>query len=92
MSEAHVARRLEKALADDERTNELGVRIQATDERVIAVGEVASEERRQAVLSVLREHDPGRTVTDQITISAEALDRPAGHEAMQAHPHEPTQT
>lgn len=80
MNDVHLARRLERALADDERTNELGVRIVVTDDRVVAAGEVASDERRRAVLAVLRDEEPGRPVDDQLTLSAEPMGRQPGHE------------
>lgn len=80
MNDVPLERRLERALADDERTNELGVRIVVTGDRVIASGEVASEERRQAVLTVIREEQPGLLVSDQITLSAERVSSNAEHE------------
>lgn len=83
MSDLHLARRLERALADDERTNELGVRVVVTDDRVVAAGEVASEERRQAVLAVLRDEEPGRPVDDQLTLSAASVGRQPGHERIE---------
>lgn len=82
MNDPHLARRLEKALADDERTHELGVHIVATPQRILAQGEVASEERRQSVLDVLREHAPGIPVTDQLTVSADEVSAPVAHEGI----------
>ena len=82
MNDAHLARRLEKALADDERTNELGVHVLATSERLVAVGEVATEDRRQTVLEVLHEHEPQLRITDQITVSSAALDPPHRRETI----------
>lgn len=78
--EAQLLRRLEKALTDDDRTHELGTTLHPAGDRIIAQGEVASEERRQAVLQVLREQEPGLRVADQLTISAASLDKPTGHE------------
>ncbi|HET7689467.1 MAG TPA: hypothetical protein VFK41_03750 [Nocardioidaceae bacterium] len=83
MNDPHQARRLEKALADDERTHELGVHVVATPQRILAQGEVASEERRQNVLDVLREHAPDVPVTDQLTVSADAVSPPVSHEGIQ---------
>jgi hypothetical protein len=83
VTDVHLARRLEKALGDDERTNELGVRIRVTDvERILVEGEVASEERRHAVLDVIREHEPELLITDHLTVSAEAVVPPPGREAI----------
>lgn len=83
MNDPHLARRLEKALADDERTNELGVHVVATPERILVQGEVASEERRQSVLDILREHAQDVPVSDQLTVSADAVSAPHAHEGIQ---------
>lgn len=80
MNDIHLARRLEKALVDDPRTNELGIRIHAHDGRIIAQGEVASDERRQRVLDVLHELEPDLHITDQLTLSAEPVSQPPGRE------------
>jgi hypothetical protein len=85
MTDPYLARRLEKALADDERTHELGVHVIATADRLVAHGEVASEERRRVVLQVLHEHEPGLTLTDQLTISGDAVQPPVGHEPIAGH-------
>jgi hypothetical protein len=53
---------------------------------VIASGEVASEERRQAVLAVIREEQPGLSVSDQITVSAERVSRHPEHERIDPGP------
>jgi hypothetical protein len=83
MNGEHAARRLEKALGEDERTHELGIKIRASGDRLIAQGEVASQERRQAVLEVLRDLEPGATITDQLTVSAEALQPPVSIESIE---------
>lgn len=79
-SDIHLARRLEKALVDDERTHELGIHVHVRSGRLIAQGEVASEERRQRVLEVLREHAPDHEIADQLTLSAEPVTPSPGHE------------
>lgn len=84
MNDIRTARRLEKALVDDERTHELGVHVQAIGDRIVAQGEVASEERRQRVLDVLREAAPGVEVSDQLTLSAEPVGEPPGSERLRA--------
>lgn len=78
MNDVQLERRLERALIDDERTHEMGVRVVVAGGRVIASGEVASEERRQAVLAVISEADPGLPVSDQLTLPA--APPPSGHE------------
>ena len=82
MSDHHAARRLEKALADDERTNELGITVRADADRVVAQGEVASEERRQTVLQVLRELAPEQDIADHLTVSSDDVAPPPGHESI----------
>jgi hypothetical protein len=80
MTDPHLARRLEKALADDARTHELGVRLTVAGDHLVVQGEVASDERRRAVLDVVHDLEPSIPVTDHLTISGEALDPPKGRE------------
>ena len=84
MNESREGRRLERALVDDERTHELGVHVLAVGDRIVAQGEVASEERRQRVLEVLREAAPDQQVVDQLTLSAEPVARPSACERLPA--------
>lgn len=84
MNESREARRLERILIDDERTHELGVQVLALGDRIVAHGEVASEERRQRVLEVLREAAPDCRVEDQLTLSAEPVEHPSGQESLPA--------
>jgi hypothetical protein len=86
MSDQQTARRLEKALADDERTGELGIRVRATGRGLVAHGEVASEDRRQAVLAVLRDLEPGIAISDQLTLSGDAMTPPEGTEKIETTP------
>lgn len=80
MNDVQLERRLERALIDDDRTHEMGVRVVVAGGRVVASGEVASEERRQAVLTVINEAEPGLPVADQLTLAAPDAPAPAGHE------------
>ena len=80
MNDVQLERRLERALIDDERTHALGVRVVGAGGRVVASGEVASEERRQAVLAVICEADPGLPVSDQLTLATPDAPPPSGHE------------
>lgn len=82
MIDEHQARRLETALAEDERTNELGLLVRATEDRIVVHGEVASAERRDTVLAVLRELVPDLPISDQLTVSAAALREPEGKETI----------
>ncbi len=65
----HTNQRIEQAIANDARTNELGVRIECIDHRVVVRGEVASQERRDAVLAVVREQLPGAEIVDRLRLS-----------------------
>jgi osmotically-inducible protein OsmY len=47
------------ALATDERTHMLDIKIKVTNDRVFLLGTVTSEERRSAAEAVVREHVPG---------------------------------
>lgn len=84
MNDSREARRLERALMDDERTHELGIQVLCVGHRIVAQGEVASEERRQRVLQVLREAAPEVEVDDQLTLSAESVVPPADRERLRA--------
>lgn len=66
-----LARDLERTVATDPRTHELGIRLQVRDDCLVVSGEVASEERRATVLEVIREHVTGLDIVDHIMLSAE---------------------
>jgi osmotically-inducible protein OsmY len=74
-NDQHTSQRVEQAIANDARTNELGVRIECTHRRVLVRGEVASQERRDAVLTVVREQLPGAEIVDHLRLS-DATDPP----------------
>jgi osmotically-inducible protein OsmY len=61
--------RLRRALAEDPRTNELGIGVRVRDRDVHLTGEVACEERRRAVVEVARENLPGHEVYDELTVA-----------------------
>lgn len=65
----HTNQRVEQAIANDARTNELGVRIECIDRRVVVRGEVASDKRRDAVLTVVHEQLPEAQVIDRLRLS-----------------------
>ncbi len=65
----HTNQRVEQAIANDARTHELGVRIECIDHRVLVRGEVASDERRDAVLTVVREQLPETEIVDHLRLS-----------------------
>ena len=69
MKYEHTNQRVEQAIANDARTNELGVHIECIDRRVLVRGEVASEQRRDAVLTVVHEQLPEAQIIDQLRLS-----------------------
>ena len=79
-----LARDLEREIAIDPRTNELGIRIQVRGDHLVVSGEVASQERRSTVLEIIREHDTGLDIVDYIVLSAEP--GPGGPEHEQIDP------
>ena len=82
MKNEHTNQRVEQAIANDARTNELGVRIDCIDRRVLVRGEVASEERRAAVLEVVREQLPEAEIVDHLRLS-DAAQAPRRAEVVQ---------
>ncbi len=72
MRSPHTHQRVEQAVANDARTNELGVRVECIDHRVFVRGEVASAERRDAVLEVVREQLPESVIVDYLRLSDSA--------------------
>jgi BON domain len=60
---------IERALAEDPRTHELGIRADIRDEVVYLRGEVAGEERRQLVGEVVAEAVPHLTVRNEVAVA-----------------------
>lgn len=58
LNPAYLAGHITEALATDERTHMLDVKVTVTGERVILIGNVMSEERRAAAEEVARERLP----------------------------------
>ncbi|HUQ00593.1 MAG TPA: BON domain-containing protein [Aeromicrobium sp.] len=82
MNTSHASQRLEQAIANDVRTNELGIRVEVIDRRVILRGEVASEDRRAAVVAVAREQIPSAQIVDELRLS-DAADPPKRSEIVE---------
>ncbi|MER7605027.1 hypothetical protein [Nocardioides sp. NPDC127503] len=76
-------RDLEREIATDPRTNELGIRLQVRGDNLVVSGEVASEERRSTVLEIIRERDTGLDIVDYIVLSAEPGPGGPQHEQIQ---------
>lgn len=73
----YVAGRIERALAEDPRTNELGVHADVRGDLVYLRGQVATEQRRQAITAVARSAAPGLTIRNEVAV---AEIRPPGQE------------
>jgi osmotically-inducible protein OsmY len=65
----YVAGRIEQALAEDQRTHELGIRVDVRGDVVHLRGEVAAERRRELVADVVREVAPGLSVRNEISVA-----------------------
>ncbi len=76
MTDTYELRHVEQRLAEDDRTAELNVHVQERGGRLFVRGPVSSEERRHAVLAVVRELCPGCEVVDELS----ATDSTLGHE------------
>ncbi|WP_055479544.1 BON domain-containing protein [Sphaerimonospora mesophila] len=64
----YVAARVQRVLAEDDRTSELGIRVDVRGEHVYLRGQVPSEERRRTIETVAREATPGLRVHNEITL------------------------
>ena len=73
----YVAGTIERALAEDPRTHELGIRADVRGDVVYLRGEVAGEERRRLVGEVVAEAAPHLTVRNEVSV---ADLRPPGRE------------
>ena len=82
MNTSHVSQRVEQAIANDLRTNELGIRVEVIDRRLILRGEVASDDRRAAVITVAQEQMPSAEIVDEIRLS-DAADPPRRSEVVE---------
>ena len=63
---------VERKLAEDERTGELGIQVHESDGRLHIRGTVATEDRRARVLEVVRECC-GDDVVDELDVTGEEL-------------------
>jgi hypothetical protein len=69
-------RDVERRLAEEDATAELGVHLDQRGEKVLVHGQVSSEDARRAVLDRVGELLPGTEVVDQLNCSAERLAGP----------------
>lgn len=66
---AHQAGRIERALAEDPRTHELGIRVDVEEGLVYLRGEVAGEHRRLLIAEVARDAAPGLAVRNEVSVT-----------------------
>lgn len=64
----HVAARIQRRLAEDPRTNELGIHATMRGDVVYLHGEVAGEQRRRLVAEVAGEAAEGREVRNEVSV------------------------
>jgi hypothetical protein len=69
---------LERTLAEDEATAELGVRLSAVGDRVLVRGNVASAQRREEVLARVSQQCGGLAVVDELTCAEADLAQAPG--------------
>ncbi|WP_199440022.1 BON domain-containing protein [Umezawaea beigongshangensis] len=67
-SAQYLAARLQRALAEDARTTEQGVRVTVRGEHVLLSGDVACAERRTEVEAVVHEAAPGLQVLNDVRV------------------------
>jgi hypothetical protein len=65
----YVAGRIKRALAEDPRTHELGVRAEIDGDTVVLSGEVAGAERRLLVAEVAATAAPGLVVRNEVSVT-----------------------
>lgn len=76
MPNTYQLRAIERRLAEDHRTHELGVHLAVRGGRLFVSGTVSSEESRSAVLEVVREGRDGLEVVDDLVCEEAALRHP----------------
>ncbi|MFF0308077.1 BON domain-containing protein [Streptosporangium sp. NPDC004379] len=64
----YVAARVQSALAEDERTHELGIRVVVRGDQLFLHGQVSCDERRGLIADVAGEAAPGLTVRNEIAV------------------------
>ncbi|GAA3883994.1 hypothetical protein GCM10022243_55920 [Saccharothrix violaceirubra] len=67
-AEQYLSARLRRALAEDPRTAELGVRVTVRGDHVLLSGDVACADRRADLEAVVHEAAPGVTVLDDVRV------------------------
>lgn len=76
MTGTYQLRDVERRLAEEAGTAELGVHLTEHGDTVVVHGEVSSEGSRRAVLDRVRALCPGREVLDELTCAEQTLSSP----------------
>jgi hypothetical protein len=79
-SEQYLSARLRRAIAEDPRTTELGVRVTVRGDHVLLSGDVACEERRAELEAVVHEGAPDLQVLDDVRVVS--VGEPEGSEEL----------
>jgi hypothetical protein len=72
-------REVERVLCEDEDTAELGIHLSLHGGRLFVRGDVASGERRDLVLRLVRQHCGDVAIVDELTVAAEGLAHAPDH-------------
>lgn len=64
----YVAARVQRALAEDDRTSEQGIHVDIRRDQMFLRGKVSGEERRRLVALVAAETAPGMTVYNEVIV------------------------
>jgi osmotically-inducible protein OsmY len=64
----YVAARVQRALAEDDRTNELGIRVDVRGRQLFLRGTISGDQRRRLATSVAKEAAPGLEVHNELTL------------------------
>jgi osmotically-inducible protein OsmY len=67
--DVYIAGQVERALTQDQRTNELGVHVEVNGDIVVLRGEVAGVQRRRMVAEVAAEAVPGLAIRNEVSIT-----------------------
>lgn len=65
----YLAQHVRDALARDSRVGELGISVTVEPREAYLSGEVATEDRRDAIVTVARELLPGHDIRNQVTVT-----------------------
>lgn len=79
-SEQYLSARLRRAIAEDPRTTELGVRVTVRGDHVLLSGEVVCEDRRAELEAVIHEVAPQLQVLDDVRVAN--VSEPVGQEEL----------